>query len=259
MRIALGVEYDGSCFHGWQVQEGVPSVQGALEQALAVVNDAPVTLHCAGRTDAGVHALGQVAHFDTLADRSPRSWVLGANVNLPPGVSVNWAMPVDDDFHARFGGRRRAYRYVILNRWTRPGLLNSRVSWERNPLDVDAMREAAPSLLGEHDFSAFRAAACQARNPVRTVHRLELRRQGDFVVMDVEANAFLHHMVRNIAGSLMAVGKGDRRREWIAEVLASRDRRRAGVTAPPGGLYFMWVRYEQRFAIPVRDESVSFL
>ncbi|MGB0713286.1 MAG: tRNA pseudouridine(38-40) synthase TruA [Gammaproteobacteria bacterium] len=259
MRIAVGVEYDGSLFHGWQIQEGVDTVQAALEQALGRVNNAPITLHCAGRTDAGVHAVGQVAHFETDSERSERSWVLGANVNLPAGVSVNWAMRVPDEFHARFGGRRRAYRYVILNRWTRPGLLCGRVSWERNPLDLEAMRAAAPSLLGEHDFSSFRAVACQAKNPVRTLHRLDLSRVGDFVVMDIEANAFLHHMVRNIAGTLMAVGKGDRPVDWVAEVLDARDRRRAGVTAPPGGLYFMWVRYEDRFGIPVNDAAVSFL
>ncbi len=250
MRIALGIEYDGSRFCGWQVQAGTRTVQGCLEPALAKVADHPVRVVCAGRTDTGVHALGQVVHFDTTARRPLHAWVFGTNTHLPPDVCVRWAREVPVDFHARYGALRRQYRYVIFNHRVRPALGGGRVAWDYRPLDVAAMNAAAAHLLGEHDFSAYRACACQAKSPVRTVYRLEVRRRGDYVEMDVEANAFLHHMVRNIAGVLMAIGAGERPPHWSREVLARRDRTLGGVTAPPGGLYFMRVWYPQAYDLP---------
>ena len=256
MRIALGVEYDGSRFRGWQTQEDVPTVQQALETAVSKVANHRVTVYCAGRTDAGVHGYGQVIHFDTASVRSPRAWVMGCNVNAPRSLSVQWAKEVPGHFHARFSARRRRHRYVMLNRRIRPAVLHGKVSWVRKPLDAQAMHRAGQALLVKHDFSAFRAAACQARRPVRTLSHLSVQRQGDFIVLDVAANAFLHHMVRNIAGTLMAVGYGDQAESWVTQVLASRDRTRAGVTAPPDGLYFMGVGYADEFAIPEQDRPV---
>ncbi|WJW74514.1 tRNA pseudouridine(38-40) synthase TruA [Thiohalobacter sp. IOR34] len=249
MRIALGIEYDGSGYCGWQRQKHAPSVQEVVEQALSRVADHPVEVTCAGRTDTGVHATAQVAHFDTEAVRELHSWLLGGNSNLPPAVSITWVKAVAADFHARFSARGRQYRYVILNRLARPALLHQRVCWEHRPLDVAAMQAAARALLGEHDFSAFRAVGCQARHAVRTLHRLELARSGDFIYLDIEANAFLHHMVRNIAGTLMAVGRGDRPVDWVAEVLAGRDRTLGGVTAPAAGLYFVHVHYPEDYGL----------
>jgi tRNA pseudouridine38-40 synthase len=251
MRIALGIEYDGSGFHGWQVQDGpVRTVQGVLGRAVSRVADHVVTLHCAGRTDAGVHALGQVVHFDTESVRPSRSWVLGSNVNLPPDVSVSWATEVDPHFHARFSATARHYRYEILNRFARSGLYRGRAVWTHRPLDVAAMQQAAPDLVGTHDFSSYRALGCQARSPVRTIHYLHVTRRGERVAIAVGANAFLHHMVRNIAGVLMAIGRGDRPVGWAREILELRDRTRGGVTAPPEGLYLTRVDYPQAFAIP---------
>ncbi len=251
MRLALGVEYDGSRFCGWQAQkEDLPTVQGALEAALSTVANEPVKVVCAGRTDTGVHGVGQVIHFDTAARRSERSWILGTNANLHKGVSVQWAQVVDDGFHARFSALRRRYRYVILNRFSRPSFARGRVTWERRPLDEARMQQAARHLVGEHDFNAYRAVACQAHSPVRTVSRLEIRRTDDLLTMDIEANAFLHHMVRNIAGVLMTIGAGEQGVDWSREVLESRDRTRGGITAPPHGLYFMGVDYPPEFAIP---------
>ena len=242
-RTVLGLEYDGSRFFGFQRQRQSPTVQEVLEDALERVADHAVTVHCAGRTDTGVHALGQVVHFDTRAERSERSWVLGCNTNLPPGVSVLWARTAAAGFHARFSARGRRYRYRILNRWTRPGLLHGRVSWERRSLDAERMHRAAQLLLGEHDFSSFRAPGCQARHAQRTLQRIAVERFGDEVCIDVSANAFLYHMVRNIAGTLIEVGVGKREPNWVGEVLALRDRARAGVTATPDGLYFVGVEY----------------
>lgn len=249
MRIACAVEYDGSGFSGWQRQDHARSVQASVEQALSFVADHPVEISCAGRTDAGVHATWQIVHFDTEAQRSLRSWLLGANANLPDAVRVLRVQAMDDDFHARFSAVARSYRYVILNREVRSALLCSRTAWERRPLAVERMRQAAGCLLGEHDFNAFRAVACQAKSPVRTVHRLQLNRSGGFVYLDIEANAFLHHMVRNIAGVLISVGSGERPVEWVEEVLIGRDRTRGGITAPAGGLYLVGVRYPPRYAI----------
>ena len=251
MRVAIGVEYDGSGFRGWQAQgEGVRTVQACLEEALAKVADHSIQLVCAGRTDAGVHGIGQVAHFDTHADRPMRGWVLGGNSYLPADISLRWASPVAEAFHARFSARARRYRYIILNRESRSALQRHRASWYYRSLNVHCMREAACHLLGEHDFTSFRALECQSKSPVRTVYGLDVERQGDFVILDVEANAFLHRMVRNIAGVLMTVGAGMKPPDWVGWVLKQRDRTRGGFTAPPEGLYLTCVRYPQRFNLP---------
>ncbi|HWX69208.1 MAG TPA: tRNA pseudouridine(38-40) synthase TruA [Steroidobacteraceae bacterium] len=250
MRIAVGIEYDGSAYAGWQAQSSVPTLQCVFEQALARVAAEPVSLTCAGRTDAGVHATGQVAHFDTHAARSLRGWVLGANSELPRDVSVAWAMPVPGHFHARYCAEARTYRYLIANRLARPALLRGRAAWIHRPLDHLRMHEAAQSLLGLHDFSAFRAAECQAKSPVRRMERLEVDRHGEFVVIEGTANAFLHHMMRNIAGLLVAIGRGDAPVEFAREVLSGRDRTRNAATAPAAGLYLLSVRYPAAFAVP---------
>lgn len=251
MRIALGIEYNGAAFSGWQIQDGgLRTVQGCLEAALSKVADHPVRVACAGRTDAGVHAIGQVVHFDSDAPRTMRAWVFGANANLPDEASVVWAQPVTEDFHARFSARRRRYRYVIFTRPVRPTVLAWRVAWDYRPLDEKRMAEAGAHLIGEHDFSSYRALCCQAKSPVRTVYRLDVTRQDDLIFIDIEANAFLHHMVRNIAGVLMAVGAGEREPVWAREVLELRDRTLGGVTAPPHGLYLMDVGYPEAFGIP---------
>lgn len=255
-RIAFGLEYDGSRFRGFQRQQQRPTVQEVLEDALGAVADHRVTVHCAGRTDTGVHAACQVIHIETDSTRSERAWVLGANSNLPDPVAVRWARFVDDRFHARFSARGRHYRYRILNRWIRPGLHNGRVAWERRPLDAERMHDAAQVLVGEHDFSSFRALGCQAKHAVRELKRIEIQRHGDEVVIDVSANAFLYHMVRNIAGSLNAIGCGERDPGWLASVLEARDRKCAGVTAPAEGLYFMGVDYPDHPELPTRDESL---
>lgn len=251
MRVAVGVQYDGSGFQGWQAQRsGARTVQAVLEQALTQVADHPIRLTCAGRTDAGVHGVGQVAHFDTTAVRSARSWVLGGNAHLPMDLSLRWARDVPDDFHARFSALARRYRYLILNQPHRSALWRGRATWCYRPLDAERMHEAGQVLVGEQDFSSFRAAECQARHPIREIRELTVRRQGDGLVLEVEANAFLHHMVRNIAGVLMAIGAGDRPVEWAREVLARRDRTQAGITAPAEGLYLLAVRYPERFGLP---------
>lgn len=251
MRIVLGVEYDGQHFCGWQAQKGtLPTVQGALELGLSQVAAESVKVVCAGRTDAGVHALGQVVHFDTDVERSERSWVFGANANIPKAITVCWAKLVSEEFHARFSALRRHYRYVILNRNVRPSFASGRVTWEYRPLDQQRMQQAAQHLIGEHDFSSYRTVACQAHSPVRTVSRLEVRREDDLLMIDIEANAFLHHMVRNIAGVLMAIGAGEQEPDWSREILERRDRTVGGVTAPSAGLYFMGVEYAAEFALP---------
>ncbi|OBS08907.1 tRNA pseudouridine(38-40) synthase TruA [Acidihalobacter prosperus] len=258
MRIALGIEYDGRDFSGWQRQAGTRTVQACLEQALSKVAAVPVSLVCAGRTDAGVHAVGQIAHFDTPSLRSERSWVLGANANLPEAISVQWAIEVDESFHARFSAISRRYRYVILSRWVRPGLLRGKVTWVHAELDIDAMREAAAHLVGRHDFSSYRALACQAKSPVRTVHRIELTREDDFIYLDIHANAFLHHMVRNIAGVLIGIGKREHGPDWSREILEYRDRTRGGVTAPADGLYFVHVEYPPEHSLPQTQRAPRF-
>lgn len=253
-RIALGIEYDGRDFHGWQMQRHAPTVQQAVQEAASRVANHPLVLHCAGRTDAGVHALGQVVHFDTQARRGLRAWVLGINANLPASVAVHWAREVPADFHARFSARARHYRYLIINRPTRPALLAGRAVWIHRPLDLDPMRAAAQALIGTHDFSSFRARGCQAKSPVRTLHYLHLHRRGELIELAVGADGFLHHMVRNIAGVLMAIGYGEAAPTWTKELLALRDRTQGGVTAPPQGLYLSAVDYPQCFGLPDMDQ-----
>ena len=250
MRIALGLEYDGSRFHGFERQPDQRTVQGELERALARIAASPVRVVCAGRTDAGVHAAGQVVHFDTHASRPLRAWVRGTNSRLDSDVAVLWARGVDDAFHARFSALGRRYRYVIVNRSTRPALLSRRAAWEYRSLDVGLMHVAAQHLAGEHDFSSFRASGCQASRPVRRVYGIGVTRKGERVFIDVHANAFLQHMVRNIAGVLMAVGAGARPPEWVASVLAARDRTAGGVTAVPHGVYLIGVDYPESASLP---------
>jgi tRNA pseudouridine38-40 synthase len=252
-RIAVGVEYDGSSFSGWQQQVEVPSVQQAVQCALTSVCNHPVEVTGAGRTDAGVHAREQVAHFDTGAERSDRALLLGANSGLPAGVALRWVRHVPDHFHARYSAVARSYRYCILNRATRSALANGRAMWVYQPLEVEPMLQAARLLVGTHDFSAFRAAECQAKSPVRNLLQLEVRRYGDFVLLEVTANAFLHHMVRNIAGMLIHVGRGEAPPALAAELLAGRDRRLAPATAAAAGLYLWRVHYPQVFGLP--DDS----
>jgi tRNA pseudouridine38-40 synthase len=252
-RIAVGVEYDGRGFSGWQLQESVASIQQAVQAALGNVCDHPVEVTAAGRTDAGVHARGQVAHFESAAGRTERALVLGANSHLPAGVALRWARHVPDHFHARYSALARTYRYCILNRSARSALTAGRVAFLHRPLDVEPMRAAALHLLGSHDFSAFRAAECQARSPVRELTQLEVQRAGDFVLLEVTANAFLHHMVRNLAGLLVHIGQGEAPSDYAAEVLAARDRRIAPATAPAAGLYLWRVHYPAVFGLP--DDS----
>lgn len=250
IRIAIGIEYDGAAFCGWQFQGHCRSVQEVLELALGQVAAETIRIHAAGRTDAGVHATGQVAHFDTEANRDPRAWLMGVNASLPPEVAVTWVRSVSPEFHARFRAIRRRYAYLILNRRSRSPIWRNRVAWECRPLELAPMQEAAAMLLGQHDFSAFRGSACQAKSPVKTVRHLHLHRQDDLIHLDIEADGFLLHMVRNIVGALLAVGRGEAEPAWVAQVLASRDRRKAGVTAAPHGLYLTEVGYPSNFAIP---------
>lgn len=259
-RVALAFEYDGREFHGWQLQKsGVRSVEAELTKAVSKVADHPVELVCAGRTDARVHASYQIAHFETPALRSIRSWVMGINTALPFDISVHWAGNSSDDFHARFSAIYRRYRYVIYNNPVRPGIQRGQVSWTFRELDADRMHEAAQALVGEHDFSSFRAAGCQSRTPVRFLERINVIRKGHFVVIDVQANAFLHHMVRNIAGALMAVGTGEQSLSWIHDILVAKDRTLAGVTAPPHGLYLVDVGYPEGFPVPAAECGPAFV
>jgi tRNA pseudouridine38-40 synthase len=250
MRIALGIEYEGTDYFGWQRQAEGRTVQGCLEQALSRVADHPVAVVCAGRTDTGVHATGQVVHFDTGARREAQNWVRGTNANLPRDIRVQWAVEMPESFHARFSAVQRHYRYIILNRPTASALLGSRTCREYIRLDTARMATAGRQLVGEHDFSSFRAAACQAKSPVRTIYQLEIQRSGDFVYLDVRANAFLHHMVRCIAGVLIAVGRGEQSPAWVGELLAARDRTVSGFNATPAGLYLVTVRYAAGFVLP---------
>lgn len=250
MRVALGIEYDGSGFCGWQRQRSGRTVQACLEEAVSRVADEPVTATCAGRTDTGVHATGQVVHFDTVSVRDRKAWVMGVNSHLPPDIRITWAREMGADFHARFAARQRHYRYVILNQVHGSALLANRVCREHADLDVCRMREAAAYLLGEHDFTSFRAVACQAKHPVRTIYTLDITRTGRFIYLDVVANAFLHHMVRCIAGVLLSVARNEASPEWARELLDVRDRTAGGVTAPAAGLYLVAVRYPARFDLP---------
>jgi tRNA pseudouridine38-40 synthase len=250
-RIALGVEYNGADFHGFQLQQSaVNTVQQQLQAGLSSIADEPITLVCAGRTDAGVHATEQVVHFDTLSDRPLQAWSLGVNARLPAGISVRWAQNIGPDFHARFSALSRQYRYVINNSTTRPALFGDQLTWFKRPLNIGDMVEAARCLVGEHDFSALRAAQCQAKSPIRAIHKLAIGRWQSMLAIDIQANAFLHHMVRNIAGCLLAIGAGDKPIEWMQTVLDGRDRNCAAATASARGLYLVKVEYPQQFALP---------
>lgn len=262
-RWALGVEYDGAAFHGWQSQPPVaqavvgraagtvlPTVQGALEAALCQIADAPITVICAGRTDAGVHATGQVVHLDTSAHRPDTAWVRGVNALLPASCAVRWAVPVTTDFHARFSATGRRYRYILLNRPERPAILAGRAGWFHRPLDAALMAEAASALLGTHDFSTFRAAECQARSPVRTMTEATVRRQGDWLVFDFAANAFLQHMIRNLVGALVHIGKGAAPVTAMGDWRSQRNRTLAPPTFMPDGLYLNRVDYDAVWQLP---------
>jgi tRNA pseudouridine38-40 synthase len=250
VRYALGIEYDGSDFLGWQRHGNGPTVQAAVEAALGFVANAPIDVVCSGRTDAGVHAACQVVHFDSDAKRDARAWVLGSNTRLPEAVRVLWCRPVDAGFHARYAARARCYRYSILNRDIPPGMQRQYLSWERLPLDANAMHRAAQALVGEHDFSAFRTVQCQAKHPIRTVHAISVSRDADQVRVDVQANAFLHHMVRNIVGSLVPVGRGEQGEAWLGVLLRGKDRAVAGPTAPAAGLVFVGPKFPVEWQLP---------
>jgi len=255
MKYAIGIEYCGALYCGWQRQMHCESVQQNVESALGFVADHPLELICAGRTDSGVHAIEQVAHFETSAERSERAWVLGSNCRLPPDIRLKWAVPVADDFHARFSARSRAYRYIILNASVPSAIFHDRCSWEFQPLDQTAMHDCAQILVGEHDFSSFRAAGCQSRSPNRNVHEITVTRQEELIFLDIRANAFLYHMVRNIAGSLVAVGKGEQDAAWFAGVFGAGDRKLADKTAAASGLYFLQARYDAQYKLPTRARN----
>ena len=255
MKYAVGVEYCGAAYCGWQRQPHCESVQQNVESALAFVANHPIDLVCAGRTDSGVHATEQVAHFETSALRSERAWVLGSNCRLPPDIRLKWALSVADEFHARFSARSRAYRYVILNTPVPSAIFHDRSSWEFHSLDQTAMQDCAQILLGEHDFSSFRAAGCQAGSSSRNVHEISVTRQGELVFLDIRANAFLYHMVRNIVGSLITVGKGEQDATWFAGVFEARDRKFADKTAAAAGLYFLQATYDDQYKLPTRVKN----
>ncbi|XZG71925.1 tRNA pseudouridine(38-40) synthase TruA [Chitinibacteraceae bacterium HSL-7] len=250
MKVALALEYDGRAFSGWQVQPRQRTVQGELERAISTLAGHAVRVHAAGRTDAGVHAARQIVHFETDAVRPLTAWVRGVNSFLPEGVAVLWSGAVGEAFHARFSATARHYRYLLLNHPVRPALLAGRVGWLHQPLDVDAMRAAAQLLLGEHDFSSFRAAECQANSPVKLMHKINLTMEGQLMTVDLSASAFLHHMVRNIMGALLHIGKGNESPGWMAELLAARDRTIAPPTFMPDGLYLSGVSYAPEHGVP---------
>jgi tRNA pseudouridine38-40 synthase len=263
MRIALGVEYDGSPYCGWQSQTEGETIQDTLQYALSQIAgdqsaDEKISVVAAGRTDTGVHALEQVVHFDTQAERPLTAWVRGVNALLPDSIAVRWAHPVPDEFHARFSAHGRSYRYLLINRAVRSAIQAGKVGWYHAPLDVTAMQTAALCLLGNHDFSAFRAAECQAKSPIKHLQQLDIRKQGDMLIFDVSADAFLHHMVRNIVGCLVYVGKGKYPPAWLAEVLAGRERSFAAPTFAPDGLYLRRIQYEAKWGLPqMENEDLS--
>jgi tRNA pseudouridine38-40 synthase len=245
MKFALGVEYLGTDFHGWQLQKsGIRTVQQVVEEAISSIADHPVRVFCSGRTDAGVHAIEQVVHFETEVKREEKAWLFGGNVNLPYDVNFKWVKQVEDDFHARFDAYARQYHYKIHNTPVRSALVAAHSLWEPRVLDVDAMNKATEYLLGEHDFSAFRGSLCQAKSPIKTIEHIILSQDGNEILLDIKANAFLHHMVRNIVGTLLKVGRGERKVEWVKEVLDSKQRKQAGATAEPQGLYFVKAFYK---------------
>tara|TARA_B100001094_G_C18170862_1_gene795011 strand:- start:1016 stop:1807 length:792 start_codon:yes stop_codon:yes gene_type:complete len=259
MRIALRIEYNGSAFYGWQRQREVDTIQQQLERALSRVANEPIEVHCAGRTDAGVHATGQIIHFDTQAERQMVAWTRGVNAHLPSSIAVKYAKRVSDDFHARFSAQARQYRYLILNQPTRPAILHHGVTLHHAYLDEQKMHQAAQSLLGEKDFSSFRAAQCQSNTPFRDIHHVHVHRLGDYIVVDIAANAFLHHMVRNIVGSLMKVGEGAEPVTWMQELLDRKDRTYAAPTAKPHGLYLVHVTYPEAFGLKSVAKGPLFL
>ncbi|MGC9386918.1 MAG: tRNA pseudouridine(38-40) synthase TruA [Hydrogenovibrio sp.] len=248
--LAIGIEYQGTAYCGWQRQAHCDSVQQPLEAALSEIANEPIELNCAGRTDTGVHAIGQVAHFVTTAERPDKAWVQGVNTKLPRDIRVIWVKPMTGDFHARFSAVARQYRYVIFNRSVHSAILAHRVTWESWPLDETKMHQAAQALIGERDFSSFRAAGCQAAHARREVQWIAVSRRGDFVFVDIRANAFLHHMVRNIVGTLLEVGRGEKPVDWVTDLLAKQDRTQAGMTAPADGLYFVNAFYPEAFELP---------
>ncbi len=254
MRVVLGVEYNGSHFCGWQRQSNAVSVQQKLEDAVSSVADQAITIHAAGRTDTGVHATEQVVHFDCDNKRDQKAWIQGVNSNVPNSISVLWAQEVVDDFHARYSAISRRYRYIILNRRTRPALLDQHVTWEYLPLNIVNMKIASEFLLGEHDFTSYRAMACQAKSPVRTIYDINITNEGDLIFLDIHANGFLHHMVRNIAGVLLSIAKGEQDPDWSKFVLEQRDRTLGGVTADAAGLYLVKVHYDAKFGL---DENIK--
>ncbi|CFQ39037.1 tRNA pseudouridine(38-40) synthase TruA [Yersinia bercovieri] len=259
LKIALGIEYNGSRYFGWQRQQEVTSVQACLEAALSKVANAPIGVFCAGRTDAGVHATGQVVHFVTTAVRKDAAWTMGANSHLPGDIAVRWVKTVDEDFHARFSATARRYRYIIFNHRYRPAVLAQGVTHCHQPLDAERMGQAAQCLLGENDFTSFRAVQCQSRTPWRNVKHIKVTRHGAYIVVDIKANAFVHHMVRNIVGSLIEIGCGNQDVTWMAELLALKDRTRAAATAKAEGLYLVSVDYPERFGLPAAPMGPLFL
>lgn len=259
MKLALGIEYDGARYSGWQRQDNVPSVQQKLEEALSYVADAEITVTCAGRTDAGVHATTQIVHFEPPKERKLIAWILGTNSKLPHDIAVKWVHPVSDEFHARYSATARRYRYVIYNSNFRPAIMQQGITHVHDALDAEAMHRAAQALVGEHDFSSFRATHCQANTPFRHLTHITVERTGDFIVVDVAANAFLHHMVRNIVGSLISIGKGEQPETWMADLLKTKDRKQAGVTAKPNGLYLVRVFYPEHFGLPQMPMGPLFL
>ncbi len=258
MKIAAGVEYRGHTYSGWQKQTHSPSIQEQVESALSSVANQPVAVTCAGRTDAGVHALNQVIHFETDALREDRAWVFGGNTYLPGDIALTWARAVAADFHARYRALSRLYQYIILNRPARPALNTHHVAWEPRALDPEKMSQAALSLTGEHDFTSYRAKSCQATSPIREIKKIAVRREGEYIYILIEANAFLHHMVRNIAGVLMAIGMGRQKVGWEMEVLKAKDRAHGGVTAAASGLYLLDVNYPEKYGIPKARQSPVF-
>ncbi len=254
-RIALGLSYDGAPWQGWQTQPHRCTVQDRVEEALAAFAGQPVATICAGRTDTGVHAAQQVLHLDAPVERTEQAWVRGVNAHLPPSIAIRWAKRVPVDFHARFSARSRAYVYLLLEDAVRSPLWSGRAGWSFRPLDLEAMRGGAQALIGEHDFSSFRSSQCQAASPVRTMHALDIERRGRMIVLTLRANAFLHHMVRNIVGALVYVGQGRQEAGWVAQVLAERDRTCAAPTFSPAGLYLTAVAYPAEFGLPTTDAT----
>src|SRR3990167_4787092 len=250
MRIALGIEYNGHGYFGWQAQPNLHTVEGVLQEALSKIANEPIELFCAGRTDANVHAAGQVVHFDTRAKRHIDAWIWGVNSHLPSSIGVRFARQVDHHFHARFTAFARRYQYIIYNHPIRSALLSNRATWHYYQLDIERMRIALKYLLGEQDFSSFRSSKCNSRTPMRRVTDVTIRRQAHFVIFEIEANAFLHHMVRNIAGVLMKIGAGFKEPQWMIEVLEAKRRQAAAETAPPDGLYLTAVRYPEPYIFP---------